>query len=439
WGGASALSLPLGAALGLWLRTSRKVTSALMAFGGGALLFALTLELFGHALHMAEDAHGRLVKPAVLLVTIAAAALGGFMFFLLNRLLEGKGAFLRKATLIRKHIAKERRAKARKLLRALGQIEFFRKLPVEEVIRLLPDVQPAHFEAGTAIFREGEIGDCLYVIAKGEVGIEREGEQQEELALLGPGSVFGEMALVTLHPRRATAIARTKVHAWRVLREDFARHFEASPDLRAQLDKVVERRLGELAARAVATKRESQVWSREALRRFDDHLPQVDRAALKQHTEHGGSALAIWLGMVLDGIPESLLIGMLAVVAAGEGHSMSLAFIVGVFIANLPEAMSSAVTMRHGGMGIPKILWMWFSLCALAAIGAFVGASLFPSTPSGAHLYLLYIMEGLAGGAMLTMIAETMLPEAFEQGGGPIVGLSTLSGFLAALSVKLIH
>ena len=52
----------------------------------------------------------------------------------------------------------------------------------------------------------------------------------------------------------------------------------------------------------------------------------------------------------------------------------------------------------------------------------------------GAPLYAV-----LAAGAMLTMIAETMLPEAFEQGGGPIVGLSTLAGFLAALLVKLIH
>ena len=53
-------------------------------------------------------------------------------------------------------------------------------------------------------------------------------------------------------------------------------------------------------------------------------------------------------------------------------------------------------------------------------------------------LYVVFAIEGLAAGAMLTMIAETMLPEAYEQGGSGVVGLSTLAGFLAAMAVKLI-
>ena len=62
WGAVSAVSLPLGAALGLWSRPPRKVLSGLMAFGGGALLFALTLELFSHAIDEAGDGHGKITN-----------------------------------------------------------------------------------------------------------------------------------------------------------------------------------------------------------------------------------------------------------------------------------------------------------------------------------------------------------------------------------------
>jgi len=116
---------------------------------------------------------------------------------------------------------------------------------------------------------------------------------------------------------------------------------------------------------------------------------------------------------------------------------MSLAFIAGVFLANLPEAMSSAVTMKRQGSSFGKIFWMWMSLCVMTGVGALVGALIFPAHPEGALLYFISGVEGLAAGAMLTMIAETMVPEAFEQGGGTIVGLSTLTGFLAALGIKI--
>lgn len=433
WGGASALSLPLGSALGLWLKPSRKITSALMAFGAGALLFALTLELFGHALRMAEDESGRIVHPLVLIVTIAAAVVGGLLFFTLNHLLEGQGAFLRKKSLLHKHLAKLHRERGRKLLSALGQIEYFRRLPIEEALRLLPETHLEHFAAGATIFRQGDLPECLYIIAKGEVRVVR---GEEELALLGPGSVLAEMSLVSDHPHQATALALSGVRLYRISRQSFEHCLEGIPGLREEL-RAPSSALNAPTIKPGFSQRDAAVWTKKTLRRFDEKLPPADRAALA-HSEHENSTLGIWLGNVLDGIPESLLVGMLAVMAAAEGGTMSLAFIVGVFVSNLPESMSSAVTMREGRMSPFRIVGMWSSLFVLAALGAFVGAELFPSDPSGTHLYLLYVMEGLASGAMLTMIAETMLPEAFERGGGPIVGLSTLAGFLCALSVKLI-
>jgi len=143
--------------------------------------------------------------------------------------------------------------------------------------------------------------------------------------------------------------------------------------------------------------------------------------------------MAIWMGIFIDGIPESLIIGMMALSPGG----MSMAFIAGVFLANLPEAMSSSVSMQKSGMSVKKILVMWGSLTVLTAIGAGLGATIFPANPEGNIFYFILGIEGLAAGAMLTMIAETMLPEAFEQG-GRIIGFATLVGFLTALIVKVL-
>lgn len=113
WGTVSAVSLPLGALIGLWAKPSRKITSALMAFGAGALLFALTTELFGHALHMASDQHGTIIDPWIIVVMMIAAAVGGLLFQVLNQILNNQGAFLRKGALIKKHIVKEKRWQAK--------------------------------------------------------------------------------------------------------------------------------------------------------------------------------------------------------------------------------------------------------------------------------------------------------------------------------------
>ena len=86
WGLLSAVSLPLGAALGLWRPPPKRVTAALMAFGGGALLFALTIELFGHALHAASEGGGKITLPGIALAAMAAGAVGGVLFQTLNRM-----------------------------------------------------------------------------------------------------------------------------------------------------------------------------------------------------------------------------------------------------------------------------------------------------------------------------------------------------------------
>jgi zinc transporter ZupT len=177
-----------------------------------------------------------------------------------------------------------------------------------------------------------------------------------------------------------------------------------------------------------------QPWRAETMEHVRARRRNVSVSEIREHGQGvRGAALAIWLGILIDGIPESLVIGMFAINPSG----VSLSFIAGVFLSNLPEAMATAVSMRNNGMRVSRIMVMWGSICVMTGIGAFVGASLLPAQPEGAVFYFVLGIEGLAAGAMLTMIAESMLPEAFEQGGS-IIGLSTLAGFLVTLIVKVL-
>jgi zinc transporter ZupT len=145
--------------------------------------------------------------------------------------------------------------------------------------------------------------------------------------------------------------------------------------------------------------------------------------------QHGGAPLAIFLGITLDGIPESLVIGSSMV-----HTTISLSLIVGLFLSNFPEALSSSVGMRQQGLRFGRILGMWTALTLITGLGAAAGSLLFQEASPN----LFGFVEGLAAGAMLTMIAETMLPEAYLKGGN-VVGLSTLAGFLIAIFSKTLE
>ena len=108
--------------------------------------------------------------------------------------------------------------------------------------------------------------------------------------------------------------------------------------------------------------------------------------------------------------------------------SITLAALAGLFLANLPEALSSAVGMREQGLSARRIMTMWTTLMVLTGLGAALGTVLLAEAPGT----LFALIEGIAAGAMLTMVAETMLPEAYHKGAG-VVGLSTLAGFLTAV------
>jgi ZIP family zinc transporter len=141
-----------------------------------------------------------------------------------------------------------------------------------------------------------------------------------------------------------------------------------------------------------------------------------------------GSGAAIFIGTLLDNIPESIILGM----GLGLGGAINLAFLVAVFISNLPEGVAGSINLEGAGYPRGKILGMWTLLVVVSAACAGLGYLLVGRLPAVDGR----MAQAFAAGAMLTMLADAMMPEAFEHG-GKTVGLFTALGFLmsAVLSV----
>jgi zinc transporter, ZIP family len=144
-------------------------------------------------------------------------------------------------------------------------------------------------------------------------------------------------------------------------------------------------------------------------------------------TQSDGSALAIVLGSVLDGIPESMVIGL----TVFAGGAVSLSYLVAVFISNVPESISSTSGLVTGGWKKSRILWMWIAIAVVSGLASLAGYGLFQhSSPN-----TIAFIDAFAAGAILTMLADTMMPEAYQHG-GKLVGVVTTLGFITAY---LIH
>ena len=158
-------------------------------------------------------------------------------------------------------------------------------------------------------------------------------------------------------------------------------------------------------------------------------------ACVAQPTEDEipGSGTAIAVGALIDGIPESIAIGLSVVAARGaEGTlsdaSISVALVVGFFLANIPQGLSSASGMKEAGRSSWYVLGVWGGVAAASGVAAVVGVAAF----SGAGDQFLAFITALAAGGVLAMLAETMIPEAFHQN-MTFIGAITAAGFLVAL------
>jgi ZIP family zinc transporter len=134
------------------------------------------------------------------------------------------------------------------------------------------------------------------------------------------------------------------------------------------------------------------------------------------------SGPSLVVGALLDGIPESLAIGITLL----GGESVSIAIVAAVFIANTAESLAASVGLRQGGAPPARIFAVWVGVLAVCVLAGALGYELLGSASNSTIAFI----QAFAGGAILTMLANTMFPDAYRNGGRE-VGLVTVLGFIA--------
>jgi ZIP family zinc transporter len=156
--------------------------------------------------------------------------------------------------------------------------------------------------------------------------------------------------------------------------------------------------------------------------RLLDRVGAAGRHEIKTSSETGSGA-AMFLGALLDGIPEAFILG----IGLASGGMISLAFLAAVFISNIPQGVAGTTGLQSTGLSGWKITGMWAALTVLSGLTAGAGFLI-----GGEDL----APKAFAAGALLMMLADSMVPEAYQHG-GRTVGLATVLGFLCAATLSV--
>lgn len=143
--------------------------------------------------------------------------------------------------------------------------------------------------------------------------------------------------------------------------------------------------------------------------------------------DDGGGGLALAIGALLDGIPESIVVG----VSLLGGGGVSVVAVAAVFLSNIPEGLSSAAGMKAAGKSFVHVALLWGAIALASGVSAMIGYQAFDSAPPETIAFV----QALAAGAILAMIIDTMAPEAFE-GAHDAAGFIAVAGFLAAFALS---
>jgi ZIP family zinc transporter len=143
--------------------------------------------------------------------------------------------------------------------------------------------------------------------------------------------------------------------------------------------------------------------------------------------EQSGSGAAIAVGALLDGVPESVVLGL----GLLSGGGVSASVLAAVFISNVPEGLSSAAGMKRSGRSARYVFGVWGAIALASGLAALLGYAVLGDAPPE----VIAVITAVAAGAILTMIADTMIPEAFEHT-RTWTGVITTLGFLVAFAIE---
>jgi CRP-like cAMP-binding protein len=417
---AAMSALIAGTIIGIYGRPSQRTNAIIMAFGTGALIQALAIELAYHgAQRLIEQSHysGMEAWAQVAL----GFFIGGLAYYIGNKALDKQGGAIRHPAMAKLYFLKKKRDEKAEVLEKLANINLLRSLPPEEMEVILEAVKPVIYNTGDFIFHKGDDADGLYLILEGQVQIiDRSDASSNTLATLKNGESFGEMALLTGEPRSASAYAASNLSLLKIEKSTFIELIKASPYLRQSIEQLNSQRI--LKNVETVPQMDQDHWMKIALSNIERLSKSEEYVFFQKHTPKG-APLAIFLGAMMDVIPESIVIGS----GFSDFNSYRFTFLAAVFLANFPEAMASSSAMIRAGFSKTKIVSLWTILIVTGTLAAMVG-NIFLIAASPA---IITLVEAIAGGAILGMVASVMMPEAYEDGGSE-VGLATIAGFLIA-------
>jgi CRP-like cAMP-binding protein len=320
----------------------------------------------------------------------------------------------------------------RKIAEQLIGCDLFKALPKDEIEAISDHLIYKRFNQGETFYFKDEDAINLYFIDQGHVSMLDGFERRNHAYDLTERYAFGYMSFLIGGNYTMTTLAAEETFVWVLHKKDFNALLGILPELAKQYKAFLQQQSLEeyLIERQKLSPNDTVKWIKKSIRNINNGKPiQPANTIGFDLSEHKGAPLGIWLGLFLDSIPEALVIGA-SVAQAGLGFSL----LAGLFFSNYPESLSSSVGMREQGMKYSTILMMWTVLMLSTGLFSALGSIYFAEVSDSVFAFT----EGVAAGAMLTMIAQTMLPEAYLKG-GEIVGLSSLLGFLAAIFFKTLE
>lgn len=410
-----ASSLFLGASVGVFWQPNKVFSAAVMAFGSGILLAVIAFEI-------SEEVY----QAGGFLPLSIGFVLGGLLFIGLTEYVDRHGGFLRQPATSRRYLLEQTQEQTIDVLKNIAHIDIIQSLPLAERRLLICLLKQIRVCPETIICQEGEKGDFFYLIAKGKAQVCQQGQV---VAVLKAGETFGEMSLLTGETRSATVIALTPMELYKIDHEGFELLLNRSPYLAKAISQTLARRLKISTKSQVQSERNLSLWQQQLMESVELDLMLYQNPETLTRLVKSSAPMAILIGTLIDNIPEALVIGM----NVGKSH-IGWSFLLAVFIANFPEALSSAAGMKQAGTQTKQILSLWTGVVLLSGVGAVAGCLMQHQVSE----FLLIVIQAMAGGAILSMLASTMMPEAYELGGS-MVAFATIAGFLGGFLVTTIY
>ncbi|NBD17267.1 MAG: cyclic nucleotide-binding domain-containing protein [Cyanobacteria bacterium] len=256
----SACSLPLGALTARFWQPGERALAFLIAFGGGALLSALVIDLVNPA-----------VEAGYFFPLALGCIFGGLLFLGLNQLINTYGGFLRKDSITAHYFHARRQRRFKQMLSNMGRIDVFQQLAPGDIQQLANMVFSRKYPAGTRVYHSSEPSEGLYIIEEGAVELLDPENTARVVKKLEKNDAFGRMAFFTGAPHASIAITTTDTQLWILPKPAFDRLLKTSPTLVEAVKRFL--RSDEIALylqkRQGMTPQKVQAWVKHAIRELE--------------------------------------------------------------------------------------------------------------------------------------------------------------------------